>query len=299
MIKNKESLHIQCLDINHLYIWAISQKLAVNNLERIKDTSEFKKYFISNYNREIDEGYFLEVNFQYLEKSYELHNDLPFLPKRVKIEKVENLVANLHGKTECVLHIRNLKQALNHGLRLKKVHRVIKLNQNAWLKPYIDMNTEKVENDFEHNFFKLMNNAVFGKTMRNLRKHRDIKVVTIERKRNYLVSELNYHSKKLFTEKLLVKEIKKTEILMIKPACFGLSILELSKILMYEFWYDYVKQKYCEKEKLCYMDTGSFIAYIKTEYIYQNIAEDVETRFETSNYEFRKNCVKGKLKSEY
>ena len=263
MIKNKESLHIQCLDINNLYIWEISQKLAVNNLERIKDTSQFKKYFISNYNKEIDEGYFLEVNFQYLEKSYELHNDLPFLPKRMKIEKVENLVANLHDKTECVLHIRNLKQALNHGLRLKKVHRVIKLNQNAWLKRYIDMNTEKVENDFEHNFFKLMNNAVFGKTMRNLRKHRDIKVVTIERKRNYLVSELNYHSKKLFTEKLLVKEIKKTEILMIKPVCFGLSILELSKILMYEFWYDYVKQKYCEKEKLCYMDTGSFIAYIK------------------------------------
>ena len=81
----------------------------------------------------------------------------------MKIEKVENLVANLHDKTECVLHIRNLKQALNHGLRLKKVHRVIKLNQNAWLKRYIDMNTEKVENDFEHNFFKLMNNAVFGK----------------------------------------------------------------------------------------------------------------------------------------
>ena len=140
--------------------------------------------------------------------------------------------------------------------------------QNAWLKPYIDMNTdlrEKVENDFEHNFFKLMNNAVFGKTMRNLKKHRDNKVVTIERKRNYLVSQLNYHSKKLFTEKLLVKEIKKTEILMIKPVCFGLSILKLSKILMYEFWYDYVKPKHGEKAKLCYMDTYSFIVCKKTD----------------------------------
>ena len=245
--KNKESSYIQYWDVNNLYGWAMLQKLPVNNFEWIKDTSQFNEDFIKNYNEESDEGYFLEVDVQYLEKLHELHNDLPFLPERMKIEKVENLVANLHDKTECVLHIRNLKQALNHGLRLKKVHRVIKLNQNAWLKRYIDMNTEKVENDFEHNFFKLMNNAVFGKTMRNLRKHRDIKVVTIERKRNYLVSELNYHSKKLFTEKLLVKEIKKTEILMIKPVCFGLSILELSKILMYEFWYDYVKPQYEEK----------------------------------------------------
>ena len=129
----------------------------------------------------------------------------------MKIEKVEKLVANLHDKTEYVIHIRNLKQALNHRLILKKVHRVIKFNQNAWLKPCIDMNTglrKKAKNYFEKDFFKLMNNAVFEKTMENVRKHRDIKLVTTERRRNYLVSEPNYHTTKFFTKNLLAIEMK-------------------------------------------------------------------------------------------
>ena len=114
------------------------------------------------------------------------------------------------------------------------------------------MNTDlrkKAKTDFEKDFFKLMNNAILGKTMENVRKHRDIKLVTTERRRNYLVSEPNYHTTNLFTENLLAIEIKKTKILMNKPVYLGLSILELSKILMYEFWYDYVK--YDEQEKLC------------------------------------------------
>ena len=117
-----------------------------------KDTSQFHEDFIKNYNEESDEGYFFEVDVQYLEKLHELHNDLPFLPERMKIEKVTKLVADLHNNTEYVKQIRNLKQALNNGFVLKKVHRVIKFNQNAWLKPYIDMNTDlrkKAKNDFE------------------------------------------------------------------------------------------------------------------------------------------------------
>ena len=142
----------------------------------------------------------------------------------MKIEKVENLVVNSHDKTEYVIHIRNLKQALIHGLVLKKVHRVIKFNQTAWLKPYIDINTylrKKAKNDFEKDFFKFMNNAVFGKTMENVRKHRDIKLVTTERRRNCLVSEPNYHTTKFLTENLLAIEMKKkTELLMNKPVFF-------------------------------------------------------------------------------
>ena len=119
----------------------------------------------------------------------------------MKTEKVKKLVANLHDKTEYVAHIRNLKQTLNYGLVLKKVHRIIKFNQKAWLKPYIDMNTDlrkKTKNDFEKDFFKLMNNTVFGKITENVKKHRDIKLVTTEPRRNYLVYEPNYHITILF-----------------------------------------------------------------------------------------------------
>ena len=133
----------------------MSQKLPVNNFEWIKDTSLFNRDFVKNYNEESDEGYFLEVDVHCMEKLHELHNDLPFLPERIKMEKFEKLVANLHDKTEYAITIRNLtirKLALNHGLVLKKVHRVIKFNQNAQLKSYIDMNAvlrKKAKKDFE------------------------------------------------------------------------------------------------------------------------------------------------------
>ena len=118
--KNKELSYIQYWDVNNLCGWAMSQKLFVNNFEWIKDTSQFNEDFIKNYNQDSNKGYFLEVDVQYTKKLHELHNNLPFLPERIKIEKVEKLSANLHDKTKFVIHIRNLKQLLNHGLVLKK-----------------------------------------------------------------------------------------------------------------------------------------------------------------------------------
>ena len=165
---------------------------------------------------------------------------------------------------------------------------MIKFNQNAWLKPYIDMNTDlrkKAKDNFEKDFFKLMNYAVFGKTMQNVGKHRDIKLATTERRRNYLASEPSFYTTNFFIENLLAIGMKKTETLMNKPVCLWLSVLEVSEILMYQFWYDYVKPKYDEKAKMCYMDTDNFIVYIKTDDIYKDIVEGVETRFDISNYE--------------
>ena len=164
MIKIKNH-HILKFGINS-YGWAMLQKLPVNNFEWIEDTSQFNKDFVKSYNEESNEEYFLEVDYQYLEKLHERHNDLSCLPERMKLEKVKKLVANLYDKTENVIHIRSLKQALNHGLILKNVHRGIKFNQKAWLKPYIDMNIklrQKAKYDFEKDFFKLMNNAVLEK----------------------------------------------------------------------------------------------------------------------------------------
>ena len=138
----------------------------------------------------------------------------------------------------------------------------MEFNQEAWLKKYIDMNTEfrkKASNDFEKDCFKLVNNAVFCKTMENVRKHRDIKLVKTDHKRNKLVSESNYHTMKLISENLSIIEMKKVKVKMNKPIYLWLSILEISKIIMYEFWYDYMKKKYGDMVKLCYMDTESLI----------------------------------------
>ena len=188
---------------------------------------------------------------------------------------------------------------MNHGLKLKKIHRIIEFNQEAWLKPYIDMNTElrkAAKNDFEKDLFKLMNNSVFRKTMENIRKHRDIKLVTTDKKRSKLVSEPNYHTMNLISEDLSIIEMKKTKVKMNKPIYLGLSILEISKILMYEFWYDYMKPKYGNNVKLCYMDSDSFIMNIKTNDFYEDIANDVGNRFDTSNYEVSRPLPMGKNK---
>ena len=141
-----------------------------------------------------------------------------------------------------------------------------------------------------------MNNAVFGKTTENVKKHLSIKLVTTERSRNYLVSVSNYQTTKFFTENLLAIEVRKTQILMNKPVYLGLSILDLSKTVMYEFWYDYVKPKYGENAKLCYMDTESFHVHVKTDDNYKYISEDVETKFDTSNFEIDRPLPKGKNK---
>ena len=297
--ESKESSYIQHLDANNLYGWAMSQKLPVNDFKWIEDTSKINEEFIKNYDENNDKGYILEVDVKYPKRLHKLHSDLPFSPKRMKIDKCKKLVCNLLNKKKYVVHIKSLKQALNHGLKLKKIHRVIEFNQKAWLKPHIDMNTElrKVaDNDFEKDFYKLMNNAVFGKMMENIIKHRDIKLVTTDKKRSTLVSEPNYHTINLISEDLSIIEMKKTKVKMNKPIYLGLSILEITKILMYEFWHDYMKPKYDNNVKLHYMDTDSFIMDIKTNYFYKDIANDVENRFDTSNYEVNRPLPMGKNK---
>ena len=265
--ESKESSYIQYLDTNNLYGWAMSQKLPVNGFKWIEDTSEINEEFIKNYDENNDKGYILEVDVKYPKKLHDIHSDLPFLPKRMKIE-CKKLVCSLLNKNKYVIHIKSLKQALNHGLKLKKIHRIIEFNQEAWLEPYIETNTELrklADNPFDKDFFKLMNNAMFGKTMENVRKHRNIKLVTTDKNRNKLVSEPNCHTMNYISKDLSIIEMKKkTKIKLNKPIYLGLSIIDISKILMYEFWYDYMKPKYDNDVKLCYMDTDSFVINIKT-----------------------------------
>ena len=215
----------------------------------------------------------------YPKNLHRLHSDLPFLPKIKNNDKCSKLINTLHDKKNYVIHIRALKQALDHGLKLTKVHKVIEFKQEAWLKPYINMNTKlriNATNDFFKDFFKLMNNSVFGKTMENVRNHRDIKIVTTNKQRMKFASEPNYHTTKQISKDLLIMEMKKTSVKMNKPMYLGQAILDISKKLMYEFWYDYIKPKYGDKVNLCYMDTNSFIMHIETEDFYKDIADDVK-----------------------
>ena len=185
--KDEEESFLEYLDANNLYGWAMSEPLPVNGFDWVEDLSKIDEDFIKNYNEDSNKGYILEVDVKYPKNLHDLHSDLPFLPERMKIDKCNNLVCNLYDKKSYVVHIRSLRQALIRGLILKKVHRVIQFNQKAWFKPYIDMNTElrkQAKNDFEKDFSKLMNNSVFRKTMENKRKHRDIKLVATDKRRN-------------------------------------------------------------------------------------------------------------------
>ena len=225
---NEESSYIQYLDANNLYGWAMSEKLPVNGFKWIgnNETSGLviNEDFIKNYDENNDKGSIFEVDVKYPKRLHDLHSDLPFLSERMEINKCKKLVCNLYDKKKYVVHINSLKQALNHGLKFKKIHRIIEFNQEAWLKLYIDMNTELKKlsrNDFEKDLFKLMNNSVFGKTMENIRKHRDIKLETTDRKRSKLVSEPNYHTINLNSEDLSIIEKKKTKVKMNKPIYLG------------------------------------------------------------------------------
>ena len=174
-----------------------------------------------------------------------------------------------------------------HGLILEKIHRAIEFDQSAWMKPYIDSNTQlrtKATNDFEKDFFKLMNNAIFGKTMENIRKHRNIKLVTSRELYLHTAMKPNFKSGILFGENLMSCEMGKIKVAMNKPVFLEQAILDLSKIIKYEFHCNYMLPKYNDNIQLCYMYTDSLVYDIKTEDFYADITDDIQTRFDTSSY---------------
>ena len=192
------SSFLQYLDVNNLYGWAMSQLLPTGGFRWV-DVSDISKLSKSK-------GYQLEDDFKYPNELHDLHNSLPFMCKKMKINKVEKLIPNLRNKKKYVIHIEALNQALKHRLILEKIHRVIEFNQSAWLKPYIDFNTHlrtQAKDDIEKDFFKLMNNSVFSKMMENIRKHKDIKLVTNAKDYLKAIMKPNFKSGVLFGENLM------------------------------------------------------------------------------------------------
>ena len=274
------------MDANNLYRWEMVQNLLTNRF-LWKKAEDFTTEKIDELVKKDKREYLGEVDVEYPKELHENHSDLPFLAERMKIGRGGKLAQNLKDKTRYVVHIKALNQVLKHALKLEKVHRVIEFQQSKWMKAYIMLNTrlrKDAKNEFEKDFFKLMNNSVFGKTMENIRNHKDMKLVTSDKKYLKYVMKPNFKDGHPFSNHLFAVEMGKREIMMNKPMYLGQGILDLSKMLMYEFHYDYMRPKYSSKVKLCYMNTDSFVFEIETNDFYWDIENDVERRFDTSGY---------------
>ena len=299
------SKYITYLDANNLYGWAMSQYLRTGGFEWMSD-KEIKRIDLGKYKADGKKGLILEVDLEYPQELHDLHNDYPLAPEKTKVStgmlsnyckriadkynisigQVNKLIPTLRDKKEYVLHYRNLQLYLDLGLNIKKVHRVLRFDQSPWLKQYIDFNTEKrkyAKNAFEKDFFKLLNNACFGKTMENLRKRVDVRLVTDENKLTKLASKPTYVSSKIFNKNLVaVHKIKET-LTLNKPAYVGMCILDLSKTLMYNFHYNYIKKRYDDRSKLLFTDTDSLTYEIEAEDIYKDFWTDKDM-FDNSDY---------------
>ena len=228
-----------------------------------------------------------EVDLEYPGELHDLHNDYPLAPERLKINKVEKLIPNLSDKTNYVLHRGNLKLYLELGLKLKHIHRGIKFREEPWMKSYIELNTDlrtKGKNDFEKDFFKLMKNSVFGKTMENIRNRVDVRLVNNQDKAKKLISKPNLKHWTRFDENLIGVHLKRIKLVFNKPVYCGMAILDLSKTLIYDFHYKYIIPKFGEKQKLLFTDTDSLCYEIETEDFFVDIADDIDEMFDTSNF---------------
>ena len=299
------SKYIMYLDANNLYGWAMSQYLPTGRF-RWMTQKQIDKIDLAKYKEDSDKGIILEVDLKYPKELHDLHNDYPLAAEKIKVTNdmlseycknisdkynisiglVHKLIPTLSNKKNYVLHYRNLQLYLSLGLKVDKIHRVLEFKQSPWLKQYIDFNTEKrksTKNDFEKDFFKLMNNSVFGKTMENIRKRVDVRLVTDENKLLKLVSKPTYVSSKIFNENLVaVHKIKET-LTLNRPAYVGMCILDLSKTLMYDFHYNYIKDKYGDKARLLFTDTDSLTYEIEADDVYQDFWNDKD-KFDNSDY---------------
>ena len=301
------SSYILYLDANNLYGWAMSQPLPVSDFQWIQDPSHLDVLQVSD---DSDLGYILEVDLAYPEHLHDQHNDYPLAPETMKITpdmlspysqqlaegldlktgSVEKLVPNLQDKQKYVLHYRSLKLYLSLGMKLTQIHRALQFKQRPWLKSYIDLNTSKrmqARNGFEKDFFKLMNNSVFGKTMENVRKHINVDLVTSPTQFRKLVAKPSYRRSQTFLNDdygcLIAVDRQRMKVELKKPIYTGFTVLDLSKVLMYDFHYHHIKSQYGGHAQLLFTDTDSLMYCIESEDAYADMQLNLEL-FDTSDY---------------
>ena len=304
----KQSNYINYLDANNLYGLAMSMKLPIGKLKWIKKM--LTERMIKDW-KDIDYcAYILEVDLEYPQEPHDEHSDYPLAPenmnvsrdilsehqlelhrkyyngKEAKDEKQPKLILNLKDKEKYVVHIKALRYYLEKGMKLKKVHRGVKFKQSEWLKPWIDFNTKKrkeAKSDFEKDMFKLMNNACYGKTLENVRKHIDFELVSTQDRIQKCINNPNYKGCHIINENLVGVEKNKSKVKLNKPIYLGLSVLDFSKHHMYSFYYDVLKEKYKENIKLIYTDTDSYVIQTYTDDIYEDF-NDIKQHIDFSGY---------------
>lgn len=290
--------HLLYIDCNNLYGYAMCSYLPCSDF-KLMEKNDIDRLDVLKISHDSDFGYILEVDLQYPEHLHDLHNDLPFCAQNFipPGSKTPKLIPNLYDKFRYVIHYIHLQTCIKHGLVLKNIHRVIKFKQSPFLKQYIDLNTslrQTAKSQFEQDFFKLLNNSIFGKTLENVEKRVNVKLVskwndnTNKTKRfhtaDQLIAKPNFHSVSIFSENFVAIQMKPDSIILDKPIYIGFSVLELSKSHMFDFHYSVMKPHYKEKIQICYTDTDSFLYSIQTEDIYKDIRIKFHQYFDTSNY---------------
>ena len=311
------------MDKNNLYGWAISEYLPYKECDWLKNVDELD---VMSINEKSDVGYILEVDLKYPNELHELHNDYPLAPEKltvtndvlsnycksiadkyeIKVADIKKSIPNLGNKNKYVVHYRNLQLYLSLGMKLTKIHRALQFKQSDWMKKYIDFNTKKrmcATNDFEKDFFKLMINSVYGKTMENLRKR--INVRFVNNKKDFLkyTSKPTYVTHKLFNKNFAAIHEIKPVLILNKPIYVGFTVLDLSKWLMYDFHYNFIKKNF--SAKLLFTDADSLTYEIKSENVYKEFFKWKDL-FDFSNYskystfyDDTNKKVIGKMKDEY
>ena len=283
----------------------MSQPLPTGAFQRKENCKQLAKT-IADHPADDPEGFILDVDLEYPEDLHNAHNAYPLAPESMVVQKkwmseyqhnfigvgvaptaVEKLVPNLRNRDRYVLHCRNLQLYTSLGMRLAKVHRALRFDQSPWMEPYIRMNTElrkKAASDFEKDLYKLMNNSVFGKTMENLRKPVDVKLVRSheEAKLRRLIARPAFARANIFDDDLAALQVHKSNLVLNRPVYVGMSILDFSKHLMYDFFYNQLKTQYGESCQLLYMDTDSLLLEIENEDMYKDMAQN-QTLYDTSN----------------
>ena len=303
---DKPTTYVTYLDCNNLYGTSMSESLPTGNFHWLTQ-SEIDHLRVEDIADDSSEGYILECDLGYPGYLHDAHSDYPLAAEKMKITEdmlspyckellehlglpftstINKLVPNLYDKNKYILHYRNLKLYLELGMTIKKVYRVLAFNQSPWLKSYIDFNTNKrkaAANAFEKDFFKLMNNSVFGKSFESIRRRILVELLTAEEKVRKRIASPTFESFRLFPNDLVAVHRRKTKLLLNKPIYVGFCVLELSKVIMYDFHYNFIKDFYGQRAKLLFTDTDSLTYEIQTDDLYDDMLQSLDF-FDTSDY---------------